>query len=241
MMPAARSFTLTNSRGARSSFNPGAVLLVFFSSVAKVAADQNIQISSGAGLLPDSISCSFNVKTDAKGGFTFDKVPPGKMCVTRYVFSPFSFDGTGCATKTQQQTVEVKSGETTQVTLGGRGVCVKGKLVLETIRADAVLELAAQNLRLASEKPDPESLPNGYGFFCQPDGSFIIEDVLPGAYMLEAQVEAVENRNQIQAYLTAFRVGERTVEVVIPEGQGEFDLGNIVVPVKSDPLPASDR
>jgi len=45
-----------------------------------------------------------------------------------------------------------------------------------------------------------------------------------------------------EASLSGFPVGERKVEVVIPDGQQEeFDLGDIVIPVKPDKLPLGVR
>jgi hypothetical protein len=205
----------------------------------QAAANQNIRISSSPGKT-DGLSFAFNGKTDAEGGFAFDKVPPGKVFVTRWVLTPFSRHGAGFTADTQVLTVEVKSGETTRVVLGGTGARVKGKLVMEPLREDAVLELAAQYLRPAQAKTEPGEVLKGYGFFCQPDGSLACEDVLPGAYVLEARIRVVKDRYNPTAARGGLNVGERSVPVIVPEGQEEFDLGNIVVPVKSDRLPPDD-
>jgi len=205
------------------------------------AVDAKISVHSDYGRA-DTIAFSFNAQTDAEGRFQFDKVAPGPVEVSRRMLTPFSRNGSGAVANTQQKRIEIKAGETAHVTLGGTGVQVRGRIVTEPSRADAVLELTAQNLRPVALKPDPQKPPTGYGFFCQPDGSFVVEDVPPGDYVLETRVSAVKNRLDPEASLRNFRIGERNVEVVIPDNQSEpIDLGEIRVPVKNDPLPQGVR
>ena len=122
--------------------------------------------------------------------------------------------------------------------IGGTGVRVKGRLIMETPRSEVVFECLPQNLRPADLKHDPNRPPSGFGFFCRPDGSFVCEDIPAGRYVLEARIGAVKDRNNPEASLSGYPVGKRNMEVVIPDGQEEeFDLGDVVITVKADPLP----
>ena len=179
---------------------------------------------------PDGLEFYFQAKADAEGRFSFEKVPPGNVEVGRWMLTPFSRDGTGHTTTTQLQPVKVVAGKTAQVTIGGNGIQVRGRLALSRAIPEAVLELAAQNLRPTSIEADPTKPPSGYGFFCRPDGAFVIEDVSPGSYMLELQIYAVRDRNKPDDSW-GFPVGKHTLEVTVPENQtGPFDLGEISVP-----------
>ena len=126
----------------------------------------------------------------------------------------------------------MKSGETARVSLGGSGALVKGRLKTSPERDDIPFELSPQNLRPAGMKIGPGQLPQGYGFFCRPDGSFIIEDVLPGAYVLEVQLRSVKDRNNPDPFQSNFGFFKRDFEVMVAEGESEISLGDFVVPVK---------
>ena len=136
----------------------------------------------------------------------------------------------GPIAKTQRRVVEVRPGETVQVELGGTGALVKGRLLAEPRRQDIVMEYAAQNLRPAGPPPEPGELPDGFGFFCQPDGSFAVEDVAAGAYLLHATLYAFEDRNHPQPEMSRYKMWWHQFEVQIPEGHSVIDLGDLIVP-----------
>jgi hypothetical protein len=191
----------------------------------------NLELSAQATPgYPDGLAFYYRAKSDAAGRFVFEKVPTGQVDVSRSMLTPFSRDGTGLTASTQLRTVAVAAGQTTQVSLGGAGVQVRGRLVLQTPRPDAAIEQAAQNLRPANQVPDPTAVPRGYGFFCQPDGTFVIEDVPPGEYVLELRVNAVKDRNNPDSAF-GFPIAKLDTPITIPENQTEpFDLGQFKVP-----------
>jgi len=68
-----------------------------------------------------------------------------------------------------------------------------------------------------------------------PDGSFQVPDVPPGTYELSIQVNNPGKRRQFPPLSTPKGdLASLTREVVIPPGDSPFDLGTVVVPVKSE-------
>ena len=196
-----------------------------------VTANQKVALQAGEGRV-DTISLFYSTSTDAQGRFHFDKVPGGRVRVFRYFEA--NPGGAGYTAQSQTQLVETHAGQTTQVVLGGQGVNLTGRLTVQPARNDILWRVKPQNLRPAAVKPKPGEVSPGYGFFCNQDGSFVVEDVVAGSYVLEVDVEALNDHAQDGDWNTRL-IGDRKFEVVIPEdATGEFSIGEVVVPVNSD-------
>jgi hypothetical protein len=195
-----------------------------------VGANQKVALQAG-GERADTISVHYSMTTDESVRFHFDKVPEGQVHVFRYFEA--NPGGAGYSAGSQTQVVEARAGQTTQVVLGGEGVKVTGRLNAQPARGDILWRVKPQNLRPAAMKPKPGTPSPGYGFFCNEDGSFVVEDVPAGNYVLELDVEALNDRAQEGAFNT-FPIGNRKIDIVIPDSAaGEFSVGEIVVPVEA--------
>lgn len=118
--------------------------------------------------------------TDAKGQFTVDHVPPGPVLIGRA--NPacnLEFSGSN-----EQQLVTVAPGETTTVSIGGSGRRVVGKLALPDSLKGAS-RLYGRLAELRSRELDENEQPKRFARFdLESDGSFHIDNVDPGEYVL---------------------------------------------------------
>jgi hypothetical protein len=136
--------------------------------------------------------------TDEQGQFTFEKVPPGDGAIVRLIStSPNSW------THSDSTPVSVKPGETTKVKLGDAGALLKGTVRFETPPADGEVPniegtLSSQTPNLPSFNSSAEArafysspewkelnkLRKNYAIASSPDGSFTVDNVVPGTYSL---------------------------------------------------------
>jgi hypothetical protein len=178
-------------------------------------------------------------QTDAEGRFEFPSVPAGEYRI-------FSLDGS------QLSTVTVRSGETTNVRLGGLGRPVRGSFVLsgsefsvDWTRATSVIERIVTGLQ-APDRHDKaayaawlvtehgrawQRAQRRIGFNVAADGSFRIGDVPAGTYLLNVSV-VVESPDSTR------HTEELTREFVIPDmpdGRSDMplDLGLIRLVIKT--------
>jgi hypothetical protein len=108
---------------------------------------------------------------DKEGRFVMDRVPPGKVRICRLIGSLFSHD----------VPTEVKAGETTNVTIGGVGRPVVGKVAMaESVRDQIDWKAVDRYVRSQSNEGPYRSL----GMTVEKDGSFRIDDVPAGSYTL---------------------------------------------------------
>lgn len=201
------------------------------------AANEKVGADSGGwgSPLADTVAFNYSTKTDASGQFRFDKVPAGRARVYRLL--ELNPGGSGYVAFTQSIPVEVQAGQTTPVELGGKGVMVKGRLIARPPRTDIVWRMRPQNLRPSALQVEPGKVSPGYGFFCRDDGSFVVEDIPPGSYVLEAEAPRVKNPNDPESSLHSYPIGDLKREFVIPEQAADGDifvLGDVEVPVKSN-------
>ena len=143
-------------------------------------------------------------RTDAQGRFVFDCVPPGELSLDRMV----TFNS-GDSSGASLGTVEVKPGETAQVRLGGTGRAVVGRLkppkgVTNAFREfhtellpaafdklmaqmrDLTTEEARSVFSQTDEYVKAERQARIFPIVISSDGSFTLEDVLPGTYKLDS-------------------------------------------------------
>ena len=149
-------------------------------------------------------SAAFEARADDQGHFIVTFVPPGKQVLARMVPA-----GAGSWTSSQLATVEVKPGETVVTNVGGMGRTVIGTLkiaggsslnftnghvIIKTptfkfleqarkLKTDAERQAFYQS----SEVQKAQENYRGFSGLVSPDGSFRVEDVLPGAYEFNFQ------------------------------------------------------
>ena len=178
---------------------------------------------------PDS---GFNTKTDDRGHFSFDFVPPGH----------FGIESAGLGER-----ITVKSGQTAVVTLGGRGRRVVGRFKIrnpdgkvepadefryafftstdigaktkeewEVLRKQPIWEKAFTNFHARPVQ-------------CAKDGSFHIDQVEPGKYELFVETSSVANSNRLWLF------GRRAVEITAtdPKIPEPLDVGLIELSLNS--------
>jgi hypothetical protein len=136
--------------------------------------------------------------TDDHGQFTMEKVPPGEGAIVRLIKT-----AEASWTWSDSTPVTVKPGETTQVTLGDNGATLVGRIQFNNPSTNEVALTYQGNL--SDQMPQmphfdspteahayfktPEfqalmKLHKNYGVEMNPDGSFTVEDVVPGTYSL---------------------------------------------------------
>jgi hypothetical protein len=198
-------------------------------------------------------------KTDADGRFAFDKVPPGEP----YLFRSFeSRSGRGMVTEGYQMPLRVSPGQTTEVSYGGTGRLVTGKvegqadwsndahvLVLKQSHGPAAPEPGdfatwaaftkareAYQTRNSSRQLAAQRV---YQLQFDPDGSFEIEDVPAGTYELRIRVTEPLRPGQ-SGYIATPELGSLTRDVVVPAMPGgrsdePLDLGVLRLQWKQRP------
>ena len=199
---------------------------------------------------------AYSTKTDGRGNFTFEQVPPGDffLAIVPGLGIPFNY----------QTPVEVRPGETSQVQIGGSGRTVKGQLALVGGNRSVDWSKQTQFLSLATRIPQPV-IPQGMTFEqlqkwqleysqseevvqraskirsfspqIQPDGSFTIEDVPPGTYQLNGQLSKTPlDPNDLLSF-RATPLAFIRQDVTVPEDPAgdsadTLDLGTISVKPK---------
>jgi len=180
-----------------------------------------------------------NTRTDAQGRFVFDRVIPGASEVARVVVTDFG-DGSSQHMGCWEEPVDVEPGATVEVTIGGKGRPVVGRVVLQA--APGVHVDWRTNRPATIEKPrvlNPPPNPIGpdprrnqrFAANFDKDGRFRIEDVPPGHYELTVTIDAPPAQDQPGP---AQELGRVKVPVDVPEIDDGMpvDLGEIEAKVK---------
>lgn len=218
------------------------------------AANQTVNVGFNAG--PDQsgqIPFDYTTTTDAEGRFRFEKVQPGSHRVQRLI--KFYKGQTGAIGFSHDETVTVRAGEMSQVTLGGKGVAIVGRLVLSSPVTDYDWSLDLQ--ALVQQRPDlpvvnwkdfqndhqaysraaslRESQIAKYYLAITPDGRFRIDDVLPGNYTLEVKIKAPPLESMAtDAWMQPRReIGRVDLPVVVSEADARepLNLETITIPI----------
>jgi hypothetical protein len=172
----------------------------------KVGADQRVTLVSLVSSSPTpAFSVRMNAQTDAEGEFLFPMVPRGEYHVAN---TPFS-----SPIESQSTSTVVRSGETSSVKLGGMGCPLIGRVVvsgtdfpIDWRRASAGISLkmptapapspqdrSAYNAWLQSEeRKNQMRSQRNYAFVVAPDGSFRVEDIPAGTYILRISVVIID-------------------------------------------------
>jgi len=201
-------------------------------------------------------SNAFQAKTDEQGRFVITFVPPGEQTLARLVPA-----GEGSWTHSQLATVDVKPGETTQVSVGGTGRTVIGKVkfgegaapdfknsfaVINTPTSkfiEKIRQLKTDEERKAfyQSKEFEEATRNHRSFstILLPDGSFRAEDVLPGNYEFGFQPRLPDEKTH------TFTMFVSAQELVVPEARDKdddlsVDWGTIELKTFTLPMPGTE-
>jgi hypothetical protein len=183
-------------------------------------------VSIGSGWdHPERLGFQFRTQADERGNFLFPQVPGGTAQVCLLSQSP---DGGGVYN--HPTPVEVKAGETSTVNLGGVGVTITGKIVLVPVRSD--INWHKSSVHLSLKRPSPieymgEIPPQTYGTFPKDDGSFKIQDILPGNYRLSCSLEATQARVDQIGNTFDVTLGILTKDVIV--GTEDVDLAVLEV------------
>ena len=199
----------------------------------------------------------YSTTTKADGSFVFTNVPAGDYKLYQQQFTRMG----RAITEDHPIVINVKPGETTRVEYGGTGRAVVGQAVgdpadvaVNWSNDDHVLvskqtelpqlnreDFASFKAYLAAndkEQNSPARLEQArnvrqYQLLFDEDGTFRVEDVLPGTYELRIRItkpvkgDASYSREQPE-------LGSLTREVVIPDGKEPFSLGKLIVPVQGE-------
>jgi RNA polymerase sigma factor (sigma-70 family) len=209
--------------------------------------------------IPPGIQAQGSATTDAEGRFRFDRVPAGAFTVSRYF--NFNRGGTGPVGIGAPHRVEVPAGGVGEVTIGTSGRAVTGRLALASPVAgyewrDDLQSLVQVRDDLPPVRPtagfpgSPEFMKSvradhrreariaKHFLTLQPDGSFRIDDVPPGKYLLKLRVSTPPNEVTSSDADSFFRpeLGKLERQIVVPDSPdpaaaGPLDLGVLTIPV----------
>jgi hypothetical protein len=180
-------------------------------------------------------SYDLETRTDAQGRFVFERVVPGACEVSRMVLTEFG-DGSGQRMPCWQEPVDVMTGETVEVRVGGKGRPVFGRVVLRAapgVRVDWRKNRPATVRWARGAEFDGVPHPNGqFGANLDKEGRFRVEDVPPGHYDLTITIDAPRAPDRPAA--PDAELGQAKVRVDVPEGNdgAPVDLGEITAAVK---------
>jgi hypothetical protein len=141
--------------------------------------------------------------TDAQGQFTMEKIPPGDGAIVRLIKT-----SENSWSHSDSTPVTVKAGETTPVSLGDNGAVVVGKIRFDNPPTNSEFLNFEGNLsgQMPQQRPNfnsPEEaqayyqspewralarLQKNYSIEMKPDGSFEVDNVVPGNYSLNISV-----------------------------------------------------
>jgi beta-lactamase regulating signal transducer with metallopeptidase domain/protocatechuate 3,4-dioxygenase beta subunit len=175
--------------------------------------------------------------TDERGRFRFDRVIPGRWAVARVVGKMYA-GGLIESLPCWQESVEIKPGGTAQVTIGGKGRPVVGRVALDGTPESPVDWTQSESIMLGVAPPvRPGQAQFGmlrfssvlFASTIDMDGLFRIEDVPAGKYELELSVNEARDPRFSGPGKT---IGHLRMPVVVPEIPGgrsnePLDLGTI--------------
>ncbi|MBN2182382.1 MAG: carboxypeptidase regulatory-like domain-containing protein [Sedimentisphaerales bacterium] len=151
----------------------------------------------------------YNTTTDNNGNFVFERVAPGNARVCREVRL-----SENVITFSHSVPLEIKSGQTSDVTIGGTGRPVTGKIVIPDYLKDI---FQWQNCDHFLRINSPDNPYKQLGFKIEDDGSFRIEDVPAGDYSMNFNAYAPPPDSRS---FRGERIGELSQSFNVPEMEG---------------------
>lgn len=172
----------------------------------------------------------FRTDTDAEGRFNFQGVPAGQLSIAQlHMTGPSSWR------HLRSTSVEVKPGQTTEVTIGGDGAMLKGHLQWPATASDPARsfknlyqQCTLMDLDPASIVRDPRNnaiVPRYIGFQVGDDGAFQAADVPPGKYDL--MIELRESTGERFAGFPGKPIATYQSEIEITDPNQTIDLGAV--------------
>jgi beta-lactamase regulating signal transducer with metallopeptidase domain/thiol-disulfide isomerase/thioredoxin len=187
-------------------------------------------------------------QTDSQGRYDFNYLPPGKISVCRMIKIPNGW------TSGPYEHIDLAPGETAHLDLGGKGRQVIGRFKIKNPFID--IDVAQVSARASSTGPKPpENLKTheelkkwseqpeivraqqnikSYAVSVSKDGSFKIEEVIPGKYRLSAEMLDPRSTDAL-AYNK--QIINHTVEFEVPPGadSAPLNVGTFELPLKGQP------
>ncbi|HEY3853127.1 MAG TPA: M56 family metallopeptidase [Verrucomicrobiae bacterium] len=201
--------------------------------------------------------------TDSNGQFNLTDLPPGNYTLFRTLY-----DRPGPIIRDHQMAITLKAGETLKVDYSNQGRQVLGRAVSDdpTVEIDWLRDnhtltrsdskrallyddnngndyVTEKAWRNAWDAAHAKAVQSGTGstylLVFKRDGSFQMDDIPPGKYWLSILVRKPGSRSfgsypEFEDVLGSF---ER--EIVVPEGEGPFNLGELTVKTKDQPRSGS--
>ena len=179
---------------------------------------------------------SYRIEADGEGRFQFDRVIPGEGSIAREISIRWSNYGTSAYDASQN--ITVRPGETTNVSIGGQGRAVTGRIITDR-EPDMKIEWLSNDPAKISVKPkflnqavadSPVTSTDYVGKFDEA-GRFTVPDVPAGEYTLSVRLSGQPvNWDRPE-------IGNATVDFTIPEmpnGRMDepLDLGLITARLK---------
>ncbi len=200
-----------------------------------------------------------NAQTDSDGNFSFEKVVPGPITVSRQV--RITSNGNTYHQNAYTQHSIVKPGENKEFNIGGKGRPVIGRVIFPKGMKEKLdlrypnhqihqimkrPELIASNNSnpltsaisslFGSKKKTPKlkiqtRQPRNYQFALKDDNTFRIDDVVPGNYQMYVHFRYQRNNNGGRSNSQAGGINKQFTIEEIPGGSTEepFDLGDLKV------------
>jgi len=205
---------------------------------AKPGADEQISAFHEQRAQCPGFDLDYKAGTDGEGRFVIDRMVPGDVTVGR--ITTIHLLGSGLpAERSHIVPVEVESGRTAHVTIGGTGRPVVGRIrALEG--SNRKIDWTWCNGYIAH---GPRS-PVRYPFGLRPDGSFRVEDVPAGTY--ELRVMATEPPPAGSFYVRGKSLGTLRETIEIPQMPGgrsdePLDVGTLEIELKPAEPSATTR
>jgi RNA polymerase sigma factor (sigma-70 family) len=201
---------------------------------------------------------SGEVKTDAQGHFTFERVIPGEVSIARDIVVQTT-PSRQTIHRTASVSVTVAPRQKTELTLGGTGRPITGKVIasaeisgdvdwtqsnnslIPKPSASGILNSAVNRLRQAVGTSSDRSAQRSYAVVLERDGSFRVDDVEAGRYDLTILVN--EPSRDPRGFMVSLEpLGVANLVVAVPDMPGgrsdeALDVGRITLtPFKKLPV-----
>jgi hypothetical protein len=195
----------------------------------KPGANQKLSVFYERKMERPGVFLDYRGGTDAEGRFVIDRMVPGDVTVGREIVLHESGNGMISA-YTHAVPVEVESGQTARVTIGGTGRPVIGRARapegsnrrIDWTWGDGAIQRGRQ-------------FPVRYPFKLRPDGSFRAEDIPAGTYELRVEVREPSSDQSDPMGKLIGTVAERIVVPEMPGGRSDepLDVGSFELELAS--------
>jgi hypothetical protein len=169
----------------------------------------------------------YSTETNTNGFFEFDSVPPGRVRIGRLLRL-----STRVTSPSHVADINVEPGQTLNVTIGGSGQPVIGKVIVPVNYKAPVNFACSYNsilLRQPESKTAEDMQQRSYAFEINSDGTFRIEDIPAGTYNLRISL----HERFLKTYGSRSDcIGQVNYDFVIPQmvdgfSDKPFDIGTL--------------